>query len=57
MKRLIPLAIVALALTACGVRQDNTWIDTTDPLTGTRLSCFYVDGHNAGALHCIEVAP
>lgn len=39
-----------------GVSIDGTaWVRGTDPITGTELSCFVVDGGTTTVMYCIEV--
>jgi hypothetical protein len=60
---IIGTALLATIAVSCGDdaeevqdrNRDTAWIDTTDPLTGTRLSCFYVDGSNSATMHCLVV--
>lgn len=63
MKRLLPfLAVLLVCCTGCGDDKtnpdtDDGWIHTIDPVTGITLTCFYVEGDRAGAMHCERVGP
>ena len=58
----VAMGLSLVVLSSCAgddlpTESDTRWIQTVDPVTGTRLSCFMADGSYALTMHCIEVQP